>query len=386
MKTMKKVLCIALVLIMTFSMVACGGGDDTDTDATAINLGGIGPITGPAAVYGVAVMNGAQIAVDEINALGGEITFNYNFQDDENDAEKSVNAYSKLKDWGLQILLGTVTTTPCIAVSSETNADRIFELTPSASSADVTNGKDNVFQLCFTDPNQGTTAAQYIYENNLGTKIAAIYNNSDAYSTGIYTAFKAELESKGVQLVYTGTFASDDNADFNVQLTGAKEAGADLVFLPIYYTPTSLILAQAKSMDYAPTFFGCDGMDGILALEGFDTSLAEGLMLMTPFNPWSTNENVASFVKEYETRYGDTPNQFAADAYDCVYAIYEACQAAGITADMDAADICDALIATFTGDFAHDGLTGSQMTWNTSGEVSKAPIVCVINNGQYVDL
>ncbi len=386
MKTMKKVLCIALVLIMALSMVACGGGDDNNTNEAAINLGGIGPITGPAAVYGVAVMNGAQIAVDEINEKGGDITFNYNFQDDENDAEKSVNAYSKLKDWGLQILLGTVTTTPCIAVASETNSDRIFELTPSASSADVTNGKDNVFQLCFTDPNQGVTAADYIYENNLGTKIAAIYNNADAYSTGIFTAFKAELASNGVELVYTGTFASDDNADFNVQLTGAKEAGADLVFLPIYYTPTSLILAQAKSMDYAPTFFGCDGMDGILALEGFDTSLAEGLMLMTPFNPWSENENVASFVKEYESRYNNTPNQFAADAYDCVYAIYEACVAAGVTADMSTSDICDALINTFTGDFSHDGLTGTNMTWNTAGEVSKAPIVCVIENGQYVDL
>lgn len=386
MKTLKKVLCIALVLMMAFSAVACGGADTDTDDATAIKLGGIGPITGGAAVYGVAVMNGAQIAVDEINAAGGDITFAYNFQDDEHDAEKSVNAYSNLKDWGLQILLGTVTTTPCIAVSAETNADRIFELTPSASSADVTKGKDNVFQLCFTDPNQGLTAANYIVDNGLGTKIAVIYNNADAYSTGIYTAFAAQLKEKGIELVYTGTFASDDNADFSVQLTGAKEAGADLVFLPIYYTPASLILKQAQSLDYAPTFFGVDGMDGILALEGFDTSLAEGVMLMTPFNPWSTDEKVAAFVAEYESRFGETPNQFAADAYDCVYAIHDACVAAGITADMSAADICEALIPVFTGDFSYDGLTGSNMTWSTAGEVSKAPVVCVIENGQYVDL
>jgi len=387
MKKMKKVLCLALVLMMVFSTVACGGGgSDEDTDANAIKLGGIGPITGGAAVYGVAVMNGAQIAVDEINAAGGDITFAYNFQDDEHDAEKGVNAYSNLKDWGLQILMGTVTTTPCIAVAGETFADRVFELTPSASSADVTKGKDNVFQLCFTDPNQGITAANYIADNALGTKIAVIYNNADAYSTGIYTAFQAQLKTKGIEIVYTGTFASDDNADFSVQLTGAKEAGADLVFLPIYYTPASLILAQAKSMDYAPTFFGVDGMDGILALEGFDKTLAEGVMLMTPFNPWSTDEKVAAFVAEYESRFGETPNQFAADAYDCVYAIHDACIAAGVTADMDAATICEALIPVFTGDFSYDGLTGTDMTWSTAGEVSKAPVVCVIQNGQYVDL
>lgn len=389
---MKKILCIALVLMMAFGAVACGGGDDDtnnggDADnAGKIKLGGVGPLTGGAAVYGIAVNNGAQLAVEEINALGGDIQFDYNFQDDEHDAEKAVNAYSKLKDWGLQILMGAVTTTPCVAVSSETNADRIFELTPSASSTDVTKGKDNVFQMCFTDPNQGITAADYIADNKLGQKIAVIYNNADAYSTGIYTAFASEADTKGLDIVYTGTFSSDDNADFNVQLKGAKDAEAELVFLPIYYTPASLILAQAKSMEYAPVFFGVDGMDGILTLEGFDQSLADGVMLMTPFNPWSEDEKVASFVEAYKAKYNETPNQFAADAYDCVYAIYNACQNAGVTADMSAEDICTALTAEFTGDFTFDGLTGHGMTWSTAGEVSKAPVVCVIEDGIYVDM
>ena len=230
---MKKILCIALVLMMAFGAVACGGDDNVDEGAAKIKLGGIGPLTGGAAVYGIAVNNGAQLAVEEINALGGDIQFDYNFQDDEHDAEKAVNAYSNLKDWGLQILMGAVTTTPCVAVASETNADRIFELTPSASSTDVTKDKDNVFQMCFTDPNQGITAADYIADNNLGQKIAVIYNNADAYSTGIYTAFASEASAKGLDIVYTGTFSSDDNADFNVQLKGAKDANAELVFLPI---------------------------------------------------------------------------------------------------------------------------------------------------------
>lgn len=383
---MKRVADVAMAGVMVFSMVACGDKNpQTESGDNVLKLGGIGPLTGPAAVYGKAVMTGAQIAVDEINAKGGELKLELNFQDDENDAEKSANAYQKLRDWGLQVLLGCVTTTPCIAVSADTYADRVFELTPSASSSDVTKGKDNVFQLCFTDPNQGVTAGKYFVENFKGSKVAAIYNNADAYSTGVYSAFAKELKANNVEVVYTGTFSSDDNADFSVQLNGAKNAGADVVFMPIYYTPASMILAQAKNMNYQPTFFGVDGMDGILAMEGFDTSLAEGLMLMTPFNPWSNDEKVAAFVEEFKSRTGETPNQFAADAYDCVYAIYEAAVTKGVTPDMAVEDICTSMVEYFTQEAKFDGLTGKSMTWGTNGEVSKDPVVCVIQNGIYVD-
>ena len=357
-----------------------GTGDTTGT----IKIGGIGPLTGSAAVYGLATKQGAEVAIEEINALGG-LQFSLDFQDDEGDTEKAVNAYNKLIGDGTQIIYGCTTTNPCVAVAAETYSARYFQLTPSASSTDVTEGKDNVFQVCFTDPNQGKTAANYIKDNNLGTKVAVIYNNGDAYSTGIYTAFQSTADEIGLEVVTVQTFPDDNNTDFNVQLTAAKDAGADLVFMPIYYTPASLILSQAKSMGYAPTFFGCDGMDGILDLEGFDTSLAEGLMLMTPFNAWATDDRTVKFVDEYESAYGGIPNQFAADGYDCMYAIYEACQAAGITADMSAQDICEALIAQFTSaDFSVDGLTGTGMTWSTNGEVSKAPVVVKVEGGVYV--
>ena len=272
-----------------------------------------------------------------------------------------------------------------MAVAAETYSARYFQLTPSASSTTVTEGKDNVFQVCFTDPNQGITAANYIKDNNLGTKVAVIYNNGDAYSTGIYNAFQATADEIGLEVVAVQTFPDDSNTDFNVQLSAAKDAGADLVFMPIYYTPASLILSQAKSMGYEPTFFGCDGMDGILDLEGFDVSLAEGLMLMTPFNAWGEDERTKTFVSEYEAAYGGIPNQFAADGYDCMYAIYEACTAAGITADMSPQDVCEALIAQFTSaDFSVDGLTGTGMTWSANGEVSKAPVVVKVEGGVYV--
>lgn len=396
---MKKYLAMLLAGALSVSLLAgCGGNNASNSAASnagsasngsadqsnVIKIGGIGPLTGSGAVYGIATKTGAQVAVDEINALGG-LQFALDFQDDEGDAEKAVNAYNNLKGKGMQVLYGTTTTTPCVAVAAETFNDRIFQLTPSASSTKVTEGRDNVFQACFTDPNQGKAAADYIKEHQLGTKIAAIYNNGDAYSTGIFNAFQAEAQEIGLEIVSASTFPDDTNADFTVQLGEAQKAGADLVFMPIYYTPASLILNQAKTMGYAPTFFGCDGMDGILDLEGFDTSLAEGLMLMTPFNAWGTDERTVNFVTTYQGQYDGIPNQFAADGYDCIYAIYEACQKAGITADTSAADVCEALVSTFTSeDFSVDGLTGTGMTWSSTGEVSKAPVVVKVEGGVYV--
>ena len=398
---MKKSVRIASLIVSAFMVLTAlaGCGKSEGGDSTAIKIGSIGPSTGGNAIYGQAVKNAAEIAVEEINALDSDIKFEFNFQDDESDAEKSVNAYNNLKDWGMQILMGTVTTTPCVAVSTESNADNIFTLTPSASSTDVIGGqpdadgniaiprKSNVFQMCFTDPNQGTASADYIKDQNLGTKIAVIYNNGDAYSTGIYQKFDAEAKILGLDIVSVTTFPSDDTKDFTAQLNAAKNAGADLLFLPIYYTPASLILAQANSMKYEPKIFGVDGMDGILTVDNFDTSLAEGVMLLTPFSADAEDEKTQSFVAKYKEKYGDTPNQFAADAYDCIYALYEACKAKGITSDMSAEDICTALTEQFTDpSFVFNGLTGTDITWKDTGEVSKEPKGMVIKNGVYVGM
>ena len=378
-----------------------GSGEAAATSGAAFKIGGIGPTTGGAAIYGNAVKNGAQIAVDEIAAAGGDVQFELNFQDDENDAERSVNAYNNLKDWGMQILVGTVTTTPCVAVSAETNADNLFQITPSGSSTDVIGGqpdsegnisiprKENVFQMCFTDPNQGAASAQYISEQSLGTKIAIIYNISDTYSTGIYNSFKAEAAELGLEIVSETSFTEDNQTDFSVQLNGAKNAGADLVFLPIYYTPISLILTQANQMGYAPKWFGVDGMDGLLTVEGFDTALAEGCMLLTPFVATAEDDATKAFVSTYEANFGETPNQFAADAYDCIYALKAAIEQAGVTADADYSDICDALVDVFTSsDFSYTGLTtaGEKATWSDTGEISKQPMGMVIQEGVYMPL
>ena len=375
---MKKVFAVVLVLALVACLFA-GCGKKDSSEGGSLKIGTIGPLTGDAAQYGNATKHGAELAAKEINAKGG-LQIEVNGQDDESDAEKSVNAYNNLLDWGMQVLVGPTTTTPSIAVSAETNRDRVFMLTPSASAVKVTEGKDNVYQLCFNDPNQGSASAVYMSEHMPDAKIAVIYDNGSAYSSGIYQTFEAKAKELGLEVVSVST-CTEDTKDYSVQLADAKNAGADLVFLPIYYTPASLILNQANATGYKPPFFGVDGMDGILSLKGFDTSLAEGVMLLTPFAADSTDEATASFVKAYEEAYGETPNQFAADAYDCVYAVYQAFNASGLDTSATTEEICKALIEQFN-TMSFSGITGANMVWK-DGQVDKAPFAVVIKDGAY---
>ena len=388
---MKKTLSVLLAgAMLAGALAGCGNGGNgagstDESNPNAFKIGGTGPLTGTSAIYGNAVKNGAELAVEEINAEGG-IQFDLKIEDDEGDPEKAANCYNKLKDWGMQLSLVSVTSKPAEAISVNHYDDRIFGLTPSASSVAVTEGKDNVYQMCFIDPDQGTTAADYIADNNLGCKIAVIYKNDDVYSTGIYETFVEEAEVKGLEVVSVTTFTDATSNDFSVQLNDAKNNGADLVFLPMYYQPASLILNQAKTMNFDISFIGVDGMDGILTLENFDTSLAEGVMLLTPFNPSSDDERTQNFVQKYEEKYGETPNQFAADAYDCVYAYKQALEAAGATPDMSAEELCDLMIQEFP-QMTFSGLTGTNATWDAStGRVSKTPTGVVIQDGAYVGL
>ena len=394
---MKKLFALVMAAVMTMSLAACGAKEEAPSapaasapaasapaEGTAFRLGGTGPLTGGAAIYGNAVKYGAEIAVEEINAMGG-IQFDLKMEDDTHDAEKAVNAYNVLKDWGMQISLSSVTSKPAEATSAENYADRIFALTPSASSTATVEGKDNVFQMCFMDPNQGSASAQYMADKALATKVAVIWKNDDVYSKGIHDTFVAKAAELNIEVVSDTTFADGNDTDFSVQLSDAQTNGAELVFLPMYYTPASLIFAQAAGMGYAPKWFGVDGMDGILSLEGFDTSLAEGVILLTPFNADSEDAATKSFVEKYQAKTGEIPNQFAADAYDCVYAYKQALEAAGATPDMTAEELCELMIAQFT-TMTFNGLTGEGMTWAADGTVTKSPKGMVIENGAYVGL
>ncbi len=394
---MKKFTSVLLAAALAATMlVGCGGKEaeapatdsaastTTETaDGAAFKIGGCGPLTGGAAVYGIAVQRGAQIAVDEINAAGGINGYQiaYNFADDEHDAEKAVNAYNTLKDWGMQLFMGTVTSGPCVAVVENTNADNMYQITPSGSAVDCIK-YPNAFRVCFSDPGQGGKSAQYIGENKIASKVAVIYDSSDVYSTGIYQSFAADAANYGVEIVAAEAFTADNKTDFTIQLQKAKDAGAELVFLPIYYSEAALILSQADSMEFAPMFFGCDGLDGILSVEDFDTTLAEGVMLLTPFAADADDEATQKFVAAYNETYGETPIQFAADAYDAIYIIKAALEKAGATADMSAEELNEVMKAAML-EITVDGLTGAGMTWTEDGEVNKEPKAVKIVDGAY---
>ena len=422
---MKKILSLCMAMALVVSMTACGSKDDgkattaapadnTTTAAAAENdgtaaaggeattaaagetvaftgegsfkIGGIGPTTGGASAYGIAVQRGAQIAADEINAAGGINGYmvELNFQDDEHDPEKSVNAYNTLKDWGMQVLVGSVTSNPCIAVAEKSQADNLFQLTPSGTAVDCVK-YDNAFRMCFSDPNQGLESAKYIGENSLATKVAVIYDSSDPYSVGIYEAFRAEAENQSFEIVSAEAFTADSKTDFSVQVQKSKDAQADLLYMPFDYTEASLVLQECDKQSYKPVFFGVDGMDGILSVENFKVELANELMYMAPFVATSEDEQVKSFVTKYETQFGETPNQFAADAYDCMYVVKAAIEKAGATPDMDASAICDALKTAMT-EISYDGITGKEISWEATGEPNKAPMIVQIKDGVTVEL
>ena len=373
---MKKVFAMMLVVCMLLTGVSA-----LADEPITIRVAHIGPTTGAAALYGLATLHGAEIAAAELNESDSPIHIELINEDDEHNVEKVINAYNAALDAGAQMILGTTTSKPCEAAGAQGYSDRVFFLTPSASSTAVIEDKDNVFQICFTDPNQGTASAQYIAEHQLGTKVAVIYNNADVYSTGIRDTFVAEAAAKGLEIVSETTF-TDETTDFSVQVADAQNNGAEIVFLPMYYTPASLILKVSADKDFHPIFFGVDGMDGILGVEGFDTSLAEGVMLLTPFVATSSDERVVNFVTKYQEAYGEIPIQFAADAYDGIYILAAAAEKAGITSEMEPEEVCDLMIAAMQ-DISVDGITGS-MTWDASGAVTKTPMAATIVNGEYV--
>lgn len=377
----KKIVTFVLAAVMcVLCFASCGEKADTNT----IKIGGIGPTTGGAASYGNSVKNGAALAVKEINAAGGVngVQLELNFEDDENDAEKAVNAYNKLKDEGMQILVGTVTSTPCKAVKDNAYEDNIFLLTPSGSAVECTQ-YDNAFRICFNDPNQGKASAQYIKNNNLATKVAVIYDGSDVYSSGIYGTFATECETLGIEIVVNEAFTADNNTDFSVAIQKIKDSDAELVFLPIYYEAATLILKQADSAGLDTKFFGCDGLDGVISQLGDDVALADGVMLLTPFAADAADEKTKTFTAAYKAEYNnEVPDQFAADGYDAIYTIKAALEKAGVdSADISASDLCNKLKEAMT-QITVEGVTGT-MTWDAKGEPTKDPKAMYIQDGAY---
>ncbi len=372
MKKFTKLLCLVLAVVLMLSVASCGKKGYT-SDNTEYVIGVSGPLTGPAAVYGVAVQQAAQMAIDEINAAGGlnGVTFKFIATDDQHDPTKVSTNYSSMLEQGMQVSLGTVTTGPGLEYTNLSAEDNVFFLTPSAS-GDKIPANDNGFQMCFADGNQGKVAADYV--NGLGlTEIGIFYKSDDAYSKGIYDQFKENLDAsiKTVETVFTDTNATD----FSTQISTLKDC--KFIFMPIYYTPASIFMTQAKDQVPADAvYYGCDGFDGLTS--EFDiNSITQEVSMLSHFDSNAKDGAAAEFVKKYTEKYGtDTLNQFGASAYDCVYAIYNAMKAAidagtEIPVTISASDLCDILKAQFTGDFSHSGVTGENITWEDNGYVKK---------------
>ena len=387
---MKKFFAILMAALMVASMFAgCSASGGSKSDPKVIKIGMIGPLSGGTAEYGLAVRAGMEIAVEEINAAAGEDGLKIEFlsADDEADGEKAVACYNDLKDKGMQFLAGTVTSGACRAVASEAVADGMFLLTPSASDPEVALAGDSTYQMCFTDPNQGASAAELIKEKWPDAVVGVIYDSSDVYSSGLFDGFMKKANELGLNVLEAEAFTEATKQNLNTQVTECKKNGATLVFMPIYYSEAARILASANQIGYDPIFFGCDGMDGILGVEGLDYALAEGLALMTPFDANAADEATVSFVTKYKEKMnGQVPNQFAADGYDCIYAIYNACVAKGVTGETSAADACALVSEWFNTTEGFDGLTGKGMTWDAEGMISKLPAAVVVENGIYVPM
>lgn len=385
MKNWKKVLSLTAAVAMTATMMPVSvfaAEDET------FKIGVIGPMTGDYAQYGLGVYHAAQVAAEEINANGGFNGYNVEILDagdDQGDPEKAVNAYNDLLDKGMQMLCGTVTSGSCIAVGAEA-AEDTFLFTPSGTALDCITAGSNEFRMCFTDPAQGTKSAEFIGEHQLATKVAVLYDSMADYNSGVHDAFVAAAEENGLEVVADEAYTTDNNTDYSVQLKKIKDSGAELLFLPNYYSDNALILQQAHDagMDDIKKF-GVDGMDGILGVENFDTSLAEGVMLLTPFSATSEDEKSKAFVEAYEAaNKNEVPNQFAADAYDVLFAMQLAANDAAITPDMSNADISAAMSASML-NIELDGLTG-KAKWSEDGECDKEPKAFEIKDGAYVEM
>lgn len=367
---MKKFLCMMMAVLMVLAMAACGGepanngGNDTP-DATTVKIGGIGPLTGAYANYGLSEKNGAELAVKEINEAGGiagkQIELSY--QDSQGESESAVNAYGKLMDWGMEVSLGCVLSGENASVVAAARDDDVLLITPSGSADKCIDGNDKAFRVCFYDSYQGAAAAQYIKDNNMVDTVGILYQSDNDYSVGLYNAFVAKCGELGITIAETQTFTSSTNTDFSTQVSALVSSGVKLVFIPLYAEEASTFLTQAHGKFADDVyFFGADGLDGILGKVEQDTSLANNVLMLTPFAADNPAENVQNFVKKYQEAYGATPDQFAADAYDAIYAIKAAIEKAGSTSG--------AALASALTSLTVEGVTGT-MTWGSDGNTNK---------------
>lgn len=379
----KKLVAMCVMVAVVATLVACGGSKGYTSKNTEYVIGLSGPLTGGASIYGIAVKNSAELAVEEINAAGGidGVKIKLVATDDMHDATKVATNYASLLESGMQVSLGTVTTAPGLEFKNLSVEDNVFFMTPSASGDDIPKNP-NGYQMCFADGNQGSVAADYVNQTYKGQTIGIFYKSDDAYSNGIYTQFKAALDPSitTVEAVFTDA----NTTDFSSQIETLKDCG--FIFMPIYYTPASLFAIQAKgTVADDAIYYGCDGLDGIDSAEGFDiNSIPQEVSMLSHFNSKATDGAAGEFISKYVAKFGgETLNQFGASAYDCVYAIVDMIKEAkaegkDITPTTSASDLCEILKEKINGGYTYSGVTGQNIKWQSNGYVDKTAIKYII--------
>ena len=394
---MKRIISLVLACVMVLSVLcltSCAEVNYAENN-TKIKIGATGPLTGGAAIYGIAVKNAAQLAVEEINAAGGlnGMEFELVMLDDEHDPANVATRYAQLYEEGMQISLGTVTTAPGKEFKILSKDDSVFFITPSAT-ADAIPEFANGYQMCFADSNQGAASAIYFNETFVGKTIGVFYKSDDDYSKGIYEKFMENLDDTMIpDESNIKSFTESTSTSFTQQVEDLSDC--DVIFMPIYYGPASTFMKQAVGKIGVDTiYYGCDGFDGIDAIDGFDiNTIPQEISYLSHFNSNETSGPAKEFIDNYNAKYDEEKeplNQFGASAYDCVYAIYEALKVAiengeEITVTMAPSEFCDILTEVFDGDFTFRGITGkcengekSYISWDEVGMVEKEAVKYIV--------
>lgn len=393
MKKVGKFLAATLAAVMCVAGFASCKKKNYAENNTEFIIGMSGPLSGAAALYGEAVRYSAEMAIDEINDAGGlnGVKFKLVAYDDGNNADKVATNYADMIKAGAQVSLGCVTTKPALEFKSLSEGDNLFFLTPSASNDDVPKVA-NGYQMCFADGNQGKAAAEYVKQmvadgKYTASEIGVFYKSDEVYSAGIYDLFRTNVGTDIADSMKVTVFTDNNDSDFSSQIEQLKNC--KFIFMPIYYTPASLFMTQAQRAGKIASdavYYGCDGLDGIDSLPGFDMySIPQEISMLSHFNSKSTDEKTVEFVTKYTAKHGTaTLNQFGASAYDCVYAIYGAMKAAlekdpdSVKVTMSPSELCEVLKAEFNGGYTFSGVTGASIKWDADGYVDKAAVKYVV--------
>ena len=371
----KNMLSLMLAGCLALSLTACGGQSESgagDADSSApsgdgtITLGMIGPLTGSVAVYGTHIENGVKLAIEEINAAGGVTLSDGAHQlavetkDDQGDATECVNAMNALISDGIQLVVGSATSGCTSAITSIANSEGVVMITPSGTADSLTTAMDYVFRTCFRDSFQGQLAAQYATDKGY-TKVGIVYCSADTYSSGLRDAFVSACADKGIDIVAEESVATMTEVDYTNQFNQMVAAGAELVFTPFYYDVMGpYLIPQARSVGFDGILLGGDGVDNTETTipDGADLSAYNNVMFINHYSTeLATSDVSAKFVESYEAKYGESPNNFDALAYDAVYVLKDAMESCGAA---DAASVQAALADTSkvydvsTGSFSFD--------------------------------